>query len=146
MLGMNYLVAFSNWRPCYDERIAPEMGLKVEFGLNSIGMINVPQYAADPYRVISISKIPPEIKPIAETWEEVPYPYVSKCSGLNYWSKSWPTRRDARARASSRSKFGIAILPVVVLSFFFLNPALMRRSYQTSGPPLRKASASARLV
>jgi hypothetical protein len=72
-------------------------GLKVEFDLRFIGVINVPQYTSDPYRKISISKIMPEIKPIAYTWREVPYPYVSKYHGLNYWKKSWTTRHDARA-------------------------------------------------
>jgi hypothetical protein len=79
------------------------------FDLDSIGMINVPQYAADPYRAISISKIPPEIKPIVETWEEVPYPYVAKHIGLNYWSKNWPTRHDARVRVEKKQVWNCAL-------------------------------------
>jgi hypothetical protein len=52
-------VAYLNWYPC-----SGKVEFEVEFDPNSIDVINVPQHVADPYRVISISKIPPgESKP-----------------------------------------------------------------------------------
>jgi hypothetical protein len=65
-------------------------GPRVEFDLASIDVIIVPQYIADPYRLISISKVTPEIRPIADEWKEVPYPYRSTYRGWDYWRKKRP--------------------------------------------------------
>jgi hypothetical protein len=84
-------------------------GLEVEFDISIIGMINAPQYSSDPYRQISISKIMPEIKPINDTWREVPYPYVSKYNRTNYWSKSWTTRHEACAHFKKKQAWNCAL-------------------------------------
>jgi hypothetical protein len=85
-------------------------GLEVEFAFNAIDLIIVPQYSADPYRLISISKVPPEIRPIADVWEDVVCPYRSKYYG-------WDYRGAMRARVKNKQHWNRALAQCSAILF-----------------------------
>jgi hypothetical protein len=114
---MHFRVAYSNSQYRYEILIVPE-GLEVDFDIMRIDVIIVPQYIAEPYRLTSISEITPLPAEISETWEEVPYPCVSKYQGMNVWSKRWATRREARAHVKGEQAWnhGLARRSAVIMA------------------------------